>query len=208
MSSSVIITISRQPGCGGLEIGQRLARRISAVYIDKKTITKAGEAYDAAVDPEEDCKAKSHFWELLRKTPILQDFESYIPEVKSIVSDALVHEKEEEIMNRLLGDGSAVVMGRGGFHRLRGRTNVMNVFLSGDDDYRVENYKRIFDLGEEDASALLSETDQATERYIYKVSGKEMLDLRNFDLVLNVSKLDFNCVVEIILDYIHYRFEH
>ena len=84
----------------------------------------------------------------------------------------------------------------------------MNVFLSGDDDYRVENYKRIFDLGEEDASALLSETDQATERYIYKVSGKEMLDLRNFDLVLNVSKLDFNCVVEIILDYIHYRFEH
>ncbi len=208
MPNSVIITISRQPGCGGLEIGQRLARRLSAVYVDKKTVSKAAEAYEAALDSKEDAKLKSHFWEILGKTPILQDFESYIPEMRSIVSDSMVHENEEEILKQLIGDDSAVVVGRGGFHRLRDRENAVHIFLSGDRDYRLQNYSRIFHFAEGDADALLTETDEATERYIHKVTGKDMFDARNFDLVINVSKLDFNCVVEIILDYIHYRFEH
>ena len=36
MSGQIIMTISTQPGCGGVEIGQRLARRMSAVYVDKE----------------------------------------------------------------------------------------------------------------------------------------------------------------------------
>jgi len=208
MPSPVIVTISRQPGCGGLEIGQRLARRLSASYIDKKTVAKAADAYDAALDESQDAKQKSHFWEMLCKTPILQDFESYIPEMRSVVSDCMVHEREAEILEELVDENSAVVVGRCGFHRLRDRKNAVHISLCGDQEYRLKNYMYIFGLDRESAESLLLETDEATERYIRRISGKDMFDLRNFDLTLNVSKLDFNCVVEMILDYIHYRFEH
>lgn len=207
MSDQVILTISRQPGCGGLEIGQRLARRLSASYIDKQTVTRAAEGLEAVLKADNDTKNRGRFWEVLGKTPILQDLESYIPEMRSIVSDAEVHEKEGEILLELAENGPAVVVGRGGFYRFREFPNAVHVFLTGDKEYRLDNYKRIFRLNEEDAKALLLATDQATERYIRKVTGKDMLDARNYDLCINVSKLDFNRVAEIILDYIHYRFQ-
>ncbi|MDD2215517.1 MAG: cytidylate kinase-like family protein [Eubacteriales bacterium] len=207
MSGKIIVTVSRQAGCGGLEIGQRLARQLSAIYVDKKTIAKASEGLDAVLKVNDDTKVGNRFWELLGKTPILYDMESYIPEMRSIVSDSQVHEKEEEILLKLAGQGPAVVVGRGGFHRFRDYPKVIHLFLSGDQEYRIENYKRIFCLEESDAKALLLATDQATERYVRKVTGNDMLDTRNYDLVINVSKLDFNCVIELVLDYIHYRFE-
>ncbi len=206
MSYKVILTISRQPGCGGLEIGQRLARRLSASYIDKKTVAKAAKGLEAMEKVDDDSKSLKSFWDILGKTPILHDLESYIPEMHSIVSDAEVHEAEKSILLELAGSGPSIVMGRGGFHRFIGFPNAIHLLLTGDADYRLENYKRIFRLSEEDAGALLHTTDQATERYIRKVTGKDMLDARNYDLCINVSKLDFNQVVEIILDYIHYRF--
>lgn len=207
MSDQIIITISRQPGCGGLEIGQRLARRLKAVYIDKKTLTKAAMGLDAVLKSDSDAKSKRRFWELLGQTPILNDFESYIPEMRSLVSDALVHEKEEEILLELAGKGPAVVVGRGGFYRFRNYPNVINIFLSGDTEYRIKNYRQIFKLDREEAEELIYTTDQATERYIHKVTGKDMLDVRNYDLSINVSKLDFNRVVEMILEYIHCRYK-
>jgi cytidylate kinase len=206
MSYKVIITISRQPGCGGLEIGQRLARRLSANYIDKKTVEKAAKGLEVMEKAEDDAKSMKSFWDILGKTPILHDLESYIPEMHSIVSDAEVHEAEADILLELAGEGPTVVMGRGGFHRFSGFPNAIHLLFTGDPDYRLENYMRLFRLDEEDAKALLLTTDQATERYVRKVTGKDMLDVRNYDLCINVSKLDFNRVVEIILDYIHYRF--
>jgi cytidylate kinase len=206
MSGQMIITISRQAGCGGQEIGQRLARRLSAVYVDKKTVSKAAEGLDAVLKESNDTKSKGRFWEILGQTPILNDLESYIPEMRSLVSDAQVHEREEEILLELVGKGTAIVMGRGGFYRFRDYPNVVNLFLRGDRDYRIENYERIFKLDHKDAKELIIATDQATERYIHKVTGLDMLDVRNYDLTINVSKLDFNQVVEIILEYIHYRF--
>lgn len=205
MSDPIIITISRQPGCGGVEIGQRLARRLSSIYIDKKTLARAAEGYEAAFKGKDDEKDKKPFWEILDKTPILQDFEYYIPEMRSVVSDAEVHEKEEEFLLELVGDGPAVVVGRGGFYRLRDRENAVHIFLSGDREYRVRNYARFFGITSEDAETLLDTTDEATERYIHKVTGRDLLDVQNFDLTINVTKLDFNFVVELILDYIHYR---
>lgn len=206
MSDQIIVTISRQPGSGGLEIGQRLARRLKAVYIDKKTVAKAALGFDAVMKEIDDSKPAGRFWELLGQTPILNDLESYIPEIRSIVSDAMVHEKEEEILLKLIGDSPAVVVGRGGFFRLRSYPKIVNIFLSGDTEYRIDNYRRIFQLDRHEAEELIRTTDQATERYIHKVTGKDMLDVRNYDIMLNVSKLDFNRVVEMILEYIHYRF--
>ena len=207
MSGQIIMTISTQPGCGGVEIGQRLARRMPAVYVDKKAVTKAAQGLNAVLTNSDDAKTKSKFWELLGQTPILTNMESYIPEIRSVVSDAEVHEKEEEILLKLVGKNTAVVVGRGGFYRLREYPRLTKIFLGGDWEYRLANYKRFYALNDQDAEGLLHTTDQATERYIHKVTGKDMLDIRNYDLSFNVSHMDFNLVVELILEYAHHRFK-
>lgn len=206
MSGQIIMTISTQPGCGGVEIGQRLARRMSAAYVDKKAVTKAAQGYDAVLKSSDDIKSKIGFWELLGKTPILTNMESYIPEMRSVVSDAMVHEREEEILIQLVGNNTAVVVGRGGFHRFRDYPKLVKIFIAGDWQYRLDNYRRFYNLNTEDAKNLLHTTDQATERYIRKVTGKDMLDIRNYDISFNVSKIDFNVVIGLICEYIHHRF--
>jgi cytidylate kinase len=206
MSGQIVLTVGTQPGCGGAEIGQRLARRMPAVYVDKKAVVKVSEGLDAVLKNSDDARSKSRFWELLGQTPILTNLESYIPEMRSVVSDAPVHDKEEEILLKLVGKNTAVVVGRGGFYRFREYQKLVRIFISADWDYRLENYKRFYSLCREDAESLLVTTDQATERYIRKVTGKDMLDIRNYDLSFNVSKIDFNLVIDMILDYVHHRF--
>ncbi len=206
MSSQIIMTISTQPGCGGLEIGQRLARRSSAAYVDKKAVAKAARGLEAVLEGGDDARKGSSFWELLGQTPILSHMESYIPEMRSIVSDAPVHEKEEEILLNLVGDKTSVVVGRGGFHRFRDYPKLVRIFIGGDRDYRLKNYMRLYSLSKDDAEGLLATTDRATERYIQKVTGKDMLDVRNYDISFNVSKVDFNVLVDLVMEYMHYRF--
>lgn len=207
MSSPLIITISRRPGAGGVEIAQRLARRLSAVYIDKKTVARAKDGYDAVLQASEDKAAGSGFWKILGQTPILYDLESYIPEIRSIVSDAPVCEDEEAILRDLAGDGPAVILGRAGFHRFRDHPRAVHVFLGAHRDVRLANYVQLYKLSREDAEELLTATEQATERYIRKISGRDMLDLRNYDLAMDVGVIDFNRAVEVILEYVYARFE-
>lgn len=206
MSSQIVMTISTQPGCGGVEIGQRLARRTSASYVDKKAVANAARGLDTVLKDSDNAKVGGRFWELLGQTPILSHTEFYIPEMRSIVSDAPVHENEEDILLELVGKKTSVVVGRGGFHRFRNYPNLVKIFISGDMDYRLENYMRFYELCREDAEGLLRTTDRATERYIQKVTGKDMLDIRNYDISFNVSKIDFNVVVDLVIDYIHHRF--
>lgn len=207
MSGQIIITISTQPGCGGVEIGQRLSRRLCAAYVDKKAVGDAARGLDEVIKSQNDAGTKSRFWELLGQTPIVTSVEYYIPEIRSIVSDAPVHEKEEEILLGLVGEKTSIVVGRGGFHRFRDFPRLVRVFISGDRDYRLENYMRFYSLSREDAEGLLRTTDSATERYIRKVTGKDMLDVRNYDLSFNVSKIDFNVVIDLVDEYIYHRFK-
>ncbi len=202
MSGQIIVTISTQPGCGGAEIGQRLSGRLATNYVDKQSVANAARGLDIAMNGSEDHMMKRDFWEILRMTPILTYVDSYIPPIKSVVSDAPVHEKEEEILLELVGSQSAVVVGRAGFHRFRNYPNLVKVFISADWVYRLENYMNFYSLSKEDAEELLRTTDQATERYIRKVTGKDMFDVRNYDLMLNVSRIDFDVVIDMIEDFI------
>ena len=132
MSGQIIVTISTQPGCGGAEIGQRLARRMPAVYGDIRLVAMVASGLDAVIENSDDTKTKSKFWELLGQTPILTNIESYIPEIRSVVSDAEVHEKEGEILLKLVGKNTAVAVGRAGFYRFREHPRLVKVFLGGD----------------------------------------------------------------------------
>lgn len=202
MSGQIIVTISSQPGCGGAEIGQRLSGRLATNYVDKQAVANAARGLDVAMAGSEDSVMQKDFWEILRMTPILTNVDSYIPPIKSVVSDAPVHEKEEEILLELVGDQSAVVVGRGGFYRFRNHPDLVKIFIAADWTYRLENYMSFYDLSKEDAEELLETTDQATERYIRKVTGKDMFDVRNYDLMLKISRLDFEVVIDMLEDLI------
>lgn len=202
MSGQIIVTISSQPGCGGAEIGQRLSGRLATNYVDKQSVANAARGLDVAMAGSEDLVMKKDFWEILRMTPILTNVDSYIPPIKSVVSDAPVHEKEEEILLELVGNESCVVVGRGGFHRFRNHPNLIKIFIGADWVYRLENYMNFYDLSKENAEELLETTDQATERYIRKVTGKDMFDVRNYDLMVNISRIDFELVIDMFEDFI------
>lgn len=202
MSGQIIVTISSQPGCGAGEIGQRLSGRLATNYVDKQSVANAARGLDVAMDGKQDSVMEKDFWQVLRMTPILTNVDSYIPPIMSVVSDAPVHEKEEEILLELVGSQSAVVVGRGGFHRFRKHPKLVKFFIGADRIYRLENYMDFYDLSREDAEELLETTDQATERYIRKVTGKDMFDVRNYDLMLNISRLDFELVIDMLEDFI------
>lgn len=202
MSGQIVVTISTQPGCGGSKIGQKLASRLATSYVDKQSVSKAARGLDAALDASEGTMMNKDFWDILRMTPILTNVDSYIPPIKSLVSDAPVHEREEEILLELVGDQSAVVVGRAGFHRLACKPGQVKIFIGADKPYRVENYMDFYDLSKEDAEELIDATDQATESYIRKVTGKDMFDVRNYDLTLNISRLGFEVVIDMLEDFI------
>ena len=110
------ITIARQLGSGGSELGQRIACRLGFAYLDRQILQQAAEELgmsEAELAHREE-RIQS-FW-----VRMLEAFSTGCPEYMmstpppKIVSDERLIEAEQRVLLRLSTQGSCVVVGRCG----------------------------------------------------------------------------------------------
>lgn len=221
----IIITVNRQVGSGGFVVASHLAERLSAVYVDKKVLTaavreleekeaelkkmKRAEAGENGLRKAGDEKKWHAFWKHFARVPISSELECYHPDLSGMTMDQQVHEKEGEILNEIVGEGPAVILGRGGFYRMKDHPYHVSVFINATREYRISNISSLYGLSREDAIELMKKTNEARAKYTYRVTGKDVLDVRNYDLAVDSGKLGASAVTDFILDYVKIRFgEH
>ena len=204
-TSPLVITISRELGSGGAYIGRILAEKLNMYYADHDIITLTAEklsVFEEDVAPHEE--RITSFWHNFWEKTNLNEFYheavgNYIPTTTKIF------DTESEVIQEIAAKHSAVIIGRGGFHVLRDRPNVVSIYLHGNIEARARRLMEVRHISELEALTQIASGDKQRALYIQKFTKKEWADVSNFDLSIDTGKIGFDNATEIILKYIESR---
>ena len=198
-----VITISRQFGTGGHEIGAELARRLGVKLLDKQILNEVASRFCVVEDAMEKIEARNPLW----RDDFTQFYRSYMAgaEYDGQEQDQTSHklfDAQAETIRQIAKEESCVIVGRCGFHIFRNHPNALKIFVHADDQCRKRRIAEKFGLDEQDAAAMIVDNDYSRELYTKTFTGNEWTDARNYDLSLNVRRFGVNGAVDFILQCI------
>jgi len=198
----MIITIGRQLGSGGLEIGRLLAERLNLAFYDKELLTEA--ARHSGICPEcfqqVDEQAKRTFGGVGifgMRFPFVGDGNT---SYNSMISgDNLFLIQSETIVKLAENEQGAVFVGRCADYVLRHRDDVVSVFITANEADRV---KRLCDrrgCTEAEARDMMKKVDKQRSAYYDYYVSREWGVASRYDICINSSLLGIEGTVEAII---------
>lgn len=201
MSKECVITIARQFGSGGREIGEALAKALGVKCYDKELISLA--AKESGVDPEVfnnvDEKATNSL--LYSLSMGLYSFGTGFNADRLPVNDKL-YLLQHKIIKKLALDGPCVIVGRCADYVLRDCKNVVRLFICADMDYRIKRAVEKKGVKESKAEQVINKTDKSRANYYNFYSGMKWGDPENYDLSVNRTKLTLEQAIGVIQGYL------
>lgn len=201
MSNNLIITIGRQFGSGGREIGKVLANLIGAKYYDRELILEASKASGLCAEcfDRADEKAPNRFLNALSKG--WMSAASGMP-ASGNFSDEMIFKVQSDVIRDIAEKESAVIVGRCADYILRNNPHCISVFLHATPQ---ECVKRIVNrnegLSEQEAHELAQKRNKVRSAYYNFYTDKVWGDGASYDLCINTSNIDAQAAAEIIIEY-------
>ncbi len=203
-----VITIAREFGSGGKEIGLKLSERLGIPCYERDIIRMASETsgINEALFQETDEKLKgSYLLKYLKGEP-----SSYVvsPKDKDFISDVNLFNIQAQIIENLAETQSCVIVGKCADYVLRKKDNVLSVFVTAPLYSLIESVTDKMQVDEREAERLVKRTNKYREDYHkYYTNRKDWKDPLYFDMVLNSAKLGRDTCVDIIADVAQKRFK-
>ncbi len=186
-----IITISREFGSGGGEIGQKVAERLGYEYYDKDIILQA--AQKANLDPynveDIDEKVLSRF-----------GFTQSLFDLYNSPPDERLFKAEKSVIRKMGEHGKCVIVGRNANSILQEFDDSLHVFIHADKYWRIMRMKRekMADYSEEKISQHMRDVDKARRKYCAYYTDTEFGAAEFYDLCLSSSTLGIETCVDVI----------
>ena len=198
-----VITISRQFGTGGHEIGAELARRLNVKLLDKQILNEVARKFEIVEDAVERIEARNPLW----RDDFTQFYRSYMAgaEYNGQEHDQTSHqlfEAQAEVIREVAAQESCVIIGRCGFYIFRNHPNALKIFIHADDECRKQRIGRKYDISSSDAAAMIVDNDYSRELYTKTYTGCDWQDARNYDVSINVRKFGVNGAVDFLMNAI------
>ena len=199
-----IITIARQYGSGGKTVGKMLAEKLHIPYYNREIITMASEdsGINAMLFSNERLKP-----DLLTRLKARYRGQYPLPNDSSKVylRDDALFDYQAKIIRKLADQGPCVLIGRCADFILKGRPDVVRVFVHADAAFCLEQAMLVDSLPEEEVVRKIAEIDDYRAKYYKHHTGSDWYDAHNYDLSLNSGVLGFDGVVEEIVQYMEVR---
>ncbi len=186
----VIITISREHGTAGKQVGKLLANKLNIPFYYKEMIAIA--ANESGLD-------KNFISNLNTNSPsILKDL--YLG--TNAVQQAVV--AQEKTIRKIADNGSCIIVGRAADYILRDYDNVINLFIYAPKEYRIKKVMEMYGDTSEQAANNIKHSDEARAAYYTNISGKNWHDMHNYDLCID-SSIGTENTVNLIFDFLKNR---
>ena len=202
MSCNKIITITRQFGSGGHEIGKALANKLEIPFYDKELISLA--AKQSGVSPEvfEDVDERAANSLLYSLSVGLYSYGNGFSSMGDLPVNDRLYILQHKIIKELAEKENFVVVGRCADYVLRDNPNLVKVFIYAELDSRVKRAVERNDIDPARAKQAVIKADKARANYYSFYSGKKWGLADNYDLCINSTHISSEQAVEIIKNYI------
>jgi cytidylate kinase len=179
-----ILTISREYGSGGREIGYAVAKLMGYAYINKEDILsdirRDGPKWEQSVkDLDEHCPS---VWEKYDWS-----FRGFAALVQS-------HLLEHALANNV------VIMGRGGNFLLKDIPHAYRIRVIAPMDIRIEHVMKRERVDRDTARWLCEKTDNERSCFLHTIYGKRWDDAAEYDRVFQITDHSVDDVVSIVRD--------
>lgn len=188
-SENVIITISRQYGSGGREIGLRLSQELNIPFYDKEIIEASTVSSNLS---------KSHFEspEDVGTNPIVQSLASEINNNTTLHD--IVFDQQAAIITEYANKGSCIFVGRCADYILKDSFNTINIYIYSDMKARADRIINVYKENVSNIDELIAKTDKKRESYYKHYTGSNSGIANNYDICLDCNKLGMDECIKII----------
>jgi len=198
-----VITISRQFGTGGHEIGAELARRLHVKLLDKQILNEVAKRNKVVEEAMEKIETRNPLW----RDDFTNFYQTYMSkaEYDGTEHDRTSHElfdAQAEAIRKIAAKESCVIVGRCGFHIFANHPNALKIFIHTSEECRKRRIAEKYGLDMRDAAAMVVDNDYSRELYTKTYTGKDWFDARNYDISIDVRKFGLNGVVDFLMNCI------
>ena len=196
--TNTIITIGRQFGSAGREIGRVVAKHLDIKLYDKEMLNRAAQESGLCkelFETHDEKPTNSFLYSLVMDTYSLgYSSGSY--------TDMPINHKvflaQFDAIKKISDEGPCILVGRCADYALEEYDNVLSIFIHADLDARVRRIARIYDLTDAKAKELIVKTDKKRSSYYNYYSNKRWGDVNSYDMCLNSSMLGIEGTAEAI----------
>lgn len=205
MDKKVIITIDRQYGSGGRNIGKQLAKDLGIPFYDKE-ITQMAAAQSGMskeiIEKTDETAASSLLYSVVTGAYM---FGNHVAPTLDLPINDKVFIAQTEVIKTIASKGSCVIMGRCADYILRNHPEVVNVFIHADLSSRLNRAIHEYGLPSEKAEMQLSKIDKTRANYYHYYSGEKWGNSINYKLCIDSSVLGIEGSAQVIKAFIENR---
>lgn len=197
-----LITISRQYGSGGREIGEKLARRLEIPFYDKKLITRAAKESGFSESAFENAEKKAGNSLLYSIAMGMNAYGNHDIGFTHLSLDDQIYLAQSNVIRKIAKEGPGVIVGRCADYILRDYSNVIHVFIWADMAYRKERAIKLYNLPEQKAEENILKIDKARANYYNYHASEKWGKAENYHLSIRSDTVGIDNAANLIVDYL------
>ena len=197
-----VITISREYGSGGREIGEKLAKELGVPFYDNELITRAAKASGFAESAFANAETKATNSLLYSIAMGMSAYGSHEVGYTSLSLDDRIFIAQSEVIRNLAKEGPCVIVGRCADYILKDMDNVINVFIWADMKYRVHRATTMYDLPVNKAEENIRKADKRRANYYNYHANEKWGKAENYHISIRSDIVGMDTSVDILKSYI------
>ena len=184
MKKQILITIGREYGSGGREIGRRLAEKLQFAFFDYQIVTELAKRTAFAEEYILSIQEK-------RPYPVLPvpTVRMWAPPNPMLDQHLEVFLKESEVIRDMADKAPCVIVGRCADYALAGRPGLLRIFCRADLGQRIRRIEQRHNLSKKKAALLVAKTDRHRRVYYHHHTGQFWGHSSCYDLTVNTGVL-------------------
>lgn len=196
---NTIITIGRQFGSAGREIGEKVAEYFGIPCYDKELLSRAAKESgycEEMIESHDERPTNSFLYNLV------MDTYSFGYNASSFVDMPISHKiflAQFDTIKKMASENPCVIVGRCADYALSDYDNCINLFIYGDEDKKVKRIMKKYNLSEGKAKDMINKKDKQRQSYYNYYSSKKWGRADSYDLCINSSLLGVEGTVKLII---------
>ncbi len=193
-----IITISREFGSGGRQIGEQVAKALGLTFYDRTLIEIVAQksGYSLEFVAENDQRVTNS---MLFQIAISGSVPPWLNSGKGITNRDTLFSAQSKVIRELALQGGCVIVGRCANYVLRDVPGHLSVFISGKLNDKIKRCTAEYGIHPDAAEAEMIERDRHRANYYSCFTGEVWGEAKNYDLALNSSKFGIEGTAQLIL---------
>jgi len=202
----VVVTISRQFGSGGAEIGRIVAEKGGLLYVDQAIIGEVAKRLgineeQAARQDEQTVGEVGYILEALRSSsPFSLHYNNLFKptDLPTQAQELAYLRLTQRVLLELATKGDVVIIGRGAQFLLHGAARTLHIYIFAPLDYRIEKVMNLYNLNRKNAIVAIERRDYEHNAYLGRYYGGNQHQPYLYHLLINTGLFTYELAANLI----------